>query len=137
MASLTNLEQSRLLGIIGNTRRLVASLPGIVSRHRANSAADSADPQAVAQQETTAHTHRPRESRAQENDVIDRDHSSRTSTGTTHTGKRKRDTIGIVSRHRAYLAAAPEPLHAVAHHDTTAHTQGTRTPRVPEGTAIT
>ncbi len=35
--SLTDLAQSRLLGIIRNMKRLVAALPGGVSRHRAHS----------------------------------------------------------------------------------------------------
>ena len=47
MTSLTDLAQSRLLGIISNTKRLVAKLPGIGNRHRANSAADPTHPQAV------------------------------------------------------------------------------------------
>jgi len=73
MDSLTDLAQSRLLGIISNKKRLVASLLGSVSRHRAYSAADPTHPHAVAQQKAAAHTHMPHNIRAHEYDAIDSD----------------------------------------------------------------
>ena len=85
MGSLTDLAQSRLLGIVSNRRRLVAALPGSVSRHRAYSAA------------TPPH-HTIHETRAPECVDMDPSHSCRTSTGTTHKRKRTLVAVGIVSR---------------------------------------
>ena len=47
--SLTDLAQSRLLGIIRNMKRLVDALPGRISRHRAHSDAFPAHQQATPQ----------------------------------------------------------------------------------------
>ncbi len=47
LASLTDLAQSRLLGIIRNKKRLVDALPGGVKHHRAHSAASPAHHQAA------------------------------------------------------------------------------------------
>ncbi len=69
--------------------------------------------------------------------TMDLAHSSRTSTGTTHTKKRILDTLGIASRHRAHSAAARAPPQAVAQQETSAHTHRTITTRVTESTAIT
>ena len=55
--SLTDLAQSRLLGIIRNRKRLVDALPVGVSRHRANSDASPAHYLATPQQEAATHTH--------------------------------------------------------------------------------
>ena len=122
MDSITDLAQSCLLVIISNMKRLVASLPGSVSHHRAYSVANPAHPHAVTQQETTIYTHRTRGIQAQEDTAMDLAHSNRTSTCTTHARKRILDTLGIVTRPRAHSTAAPAPHHAVAQQETAAHT---------------
>ncbi len=68
--SLTDLAQSRLLGIIRNRKRLVDTLPGGVSHHRAHSDASPAHQQANPQQEAATHTHRARTKQAPENTAI-------------------------------------------------------------------
>ena len=70
MDSLTNLAQSRLLGIIRNMKRLVDTLPGGVCHHRAHSTASLAYHQATHQQGAATHTHRARTTRAPESTAI-------------------------------------------------------------------
>ena len=123
MGSLTDLAQSRLLGIVSNRKRLVAALPGSVSRHRAYSAAAPPD-------------HTTHETRAPESVDIDPSHSCRTSIGTTHKRKRTLAVVGIVSRNRAHSAAALAPTQAVTQQETATYTHRTRTTRVQESTAI-
>jgi hypothetical protein len=123
MDSLTDLAQSRLLGIISNRRRLVAALPGSVSRHRAYSTA------------VLPH-HTSHQTRVPESVDVDHSHHRRTSTGTTHNRKRALDTVGKVSRNRAHSAAAPAPTQAVTQQETAPHIHRTRTTRVQESTAI-
>jgi hypothetical protein len=67
--SLTDLAQSRLLGIIRNRKRLIETLPGNSSSIRAHSTADSSL-QAVSQQGTATHTHRTRTQRIPESTAI-------------------------------------------------------------------
>jgi hypothetical protein len=67
--SLTDLAQSRLIGIISNRKRLVETLPGKCSSNRANSAATS-HAHAVSQQGTATHTHRTRTTRVPESTAI-------------------------------------------------------------------
>ncbi len=134
--SLTDLAQSRLLGIIINRKRLVASLPGSVSRHRTCSAATLAHTHEVTEQGATTYLLKTRETRVLESIAMDLAHSRRTSTCTTHTRRRILDSLGIPSRHRAHSAATPTPTQTVAQQETTAHTHRTRTTRVPESTAI-
>ena len=55
--SLTDLTQSRLLGIISNRKRLVEALPRNNKSIRANSAVDKPHTKAITQQETASHTH--------------------------------------------------------------------------------
>jgi hypothetical protein len=115
MGSLTDLAQSRLLGIVSNRKRLVAALPGSVSRHRAYSAAAPPD-------------HTTHEIRAPESVDTNPSHSCRTSTGNTHKRKRTLDTVGIVSRNRAHSAAALAPTQAVTQQETATHTQDSHDP---------
>ncbi len=68
--SLTDLAQSRLLGIIRNKKRLVDALLGGVSRHRAHSDASPAHHLANPQQEAATHTHMTRTTRAPESTAI-------------------------------------------------------------------
>ncbi len=68
--SLTDLAQSRLLGIIRNMKRLVDALQGAASRHRAHSAATPPHSQVATQQEAATHTHRTRTARVPESTVI-------------------------------------------------------------------
>jgi ribonuclease HI len=68
--SITDLAQSRLLGIIRNRKRLVDTLSGGVSHHRAHSAASPAHHQATPQQEAATHIHRTRTTRAPESTAI-------------------------------------------------------------------
>ena len=68
--SLTDLAQSRLLGIIRNRKRLVDSLPCGVSRHRAHSDASPAHHHATPRQELATHTYRTRTTRAPESTAI-------------------------------------------------------------------
>ena len=70
LTSLTDLAQSRLIGIINNRKRLIASPPGNARRNRANSDATLAPSQAVTQQETATHTHRTRTTRIPESTAI-------------------------------------------------------------------
>jgi hypothetical protein len=107
--SLTDLAQSRLLGILSNRKRLVASLPGSVSRHRVYSAANPTHTHDAAQQETSTHIHRTRETRVLKSIDMDLAHSRRTSTSTIHTKRRIFDSVEIASRHRAHSAATPSP----------------------------
>jgi hypothetical protein len=67
--SLTDLAQSRLIGIIRNRKRLIETLPGKCSSKRANSAATS-HAQAISQQGTATHTHRTRTTRVPESTAI-------------------------------------------------------------------
>ena len=67
--SLTDLAQSRLIGIIRNRKRLIETLPGKCSSNRANSAATS-HAQAISQQGTATHTHRTRTTRVPESTAI-------------------------------------------------------------------
>ncbi len=67
--SLTDLAQSRLIGIISNRTRLIETLPGKSSSNKANSAATS-HTQAVTQQRTATHTHRTRTIRVPESTAI-------------------------------------------------------------------
>ena len=68
--SLTDLAQSRLLGIIRNRKRLVDALPGGIGHHRAHSAAPPAQHQVATQQAAATHTHRARTTRAPESTAI-------------------------------------------------------------------
>jgi hypothetical protein len=68
--SLTDLAQSRLIGIIGNRKRRIALLSGNSSSTRAYSAADISHTQAVTQQETATHTYRTRTLRVPESTAI-------------------------------------------------------------------
>ncbi len=68
--SLTDLAQSRLLGIIRNILRLVEALPGAVSRHRAHSTATPTHPQATTPQEAATHTLRTCTTRVPESTAI-------------------------------------------------------------------
>ena len=56
--ALTNLAESRLIGIIRNKKRLVKALPGAIRRHRSHSAATPTHPHAATQQGVVTHTHR-------------------------------------------------------------------------------
>ena len=64
LGSLTDLAQSRLLGIIRNGKRLVDALPGGVKHHRANSDASPSHHLATHQQGAAINTHRARTTRA-------------------------------------------------------------------------
>ncbi len=68
--SLTDLAQSRFLGIIRNRKRLVDALSGGVSRHRAHSDASPLHHLATPQQEAAPPTHRTRTTRAPESTAI-------------------------------------------------------------------
>ena len=68
--SLTDLAQSRLLGIIRNMKRLVELLPGKSSSIRAHSAASISHTRASTQQETAPHIHRTRTIRVPESTAI-------------------------------------------------------------------
>jgi hypothetical protein len=59
MDSLTDLAQSRLIGIISNRKRLVEALPGKINSIRAHSATEISHTHVVKQQETATHTHDP------------------------------------------------------------------------------
>jgi hypothetical protein len=123
MDSLTDLAQSRLLDIISNRRRSVATLPGSASRRRTYSDAGTSH--------RTTH-----ETRAPESVDMDLSQSGRTNTCTAHTRKRTLDAVGIVSRNRAHSAAAPAHTQAVTQQETATHTHKTRTTRVQESTAV-
>ena len=58
--SLTDLAQSRLIGIISNRKRLVETLPGKSSSIRANSIANKSQTRTVTQQEIATHTYKTR-----------------------------------------------------------------------------
>ena len=68
--SLTDLAQSRLLGIIRNRKRLIEALPGKSSSIKAHSAAGISHTQAVTQQGTSTHTHKTRTIRIPESTAI-------------------------------------------------------------------
>ena len=68
--SLTDLAQSRLLGINRNRKRVVDTLPGRARHHRAHSDASPAHRHAAYQQGATKHTHRARTTRASESTAI-------------------------------------------------------------------
>jgi len=68
--SLTDIAQSRLLGIISNRKRLVEALLGKSSNIIAHSAADTPHTQATTKQETASHTHRARTLRVPESTAI-------------------------------------------------------------------
>jgi hypothetical protein len=68
--SLTDLAQSRLLGIIRHRKRLVDALPGGVRRHRAHSDASQAHQLATPRQEAATHTHKTRTTRVPESTAI-------------------------------------------------------------------
>jgi hypothetical protein len=70
MDSLTDLAQSRLLGIIRNNSRLVEALPGAVNRHRALSTATPTHPQATTPQEAAIHMLRTRTTRAPKSTTV-------------------------------------------------------------------
>ena len=70
MDSLTDLAQSRLLGIIRNRKRLVDALPRGVNRHRAHSAASPAHHMVTPQKEAAPDTHKTRTTRAPESTAI-------------------------------------------------------------------
>jgi hypothetical protein len=67
--SLTDLAQSRLLGIIRNEKRLVDALPG-GDRHQTHMVPPPTHHQAAHQQGGVSHTHRTRTTRAPENIAI-------------------------------------------------------------------
>jgi hypothetical protein len=67
---LTDLEQSRLLGIIRNMKRLVEALPGAVSHHRAHSAATPTHAHAATHHAAATHTHRINTTRVPESTAI-------------------------------------------------------------------
>jgi hypothetical protein len=67
--SLTDLAQSRLIGTISNRKRLVDSLHGEASRHRAHSAAPPSHP-LTARQGAATQTHRMRTTRISESTAI-------------------------------------------------------------------
>ncbi len=67
--SLTDLAQSRLLGIIRNMKRLVDALPG-GDRHQAHSVTFPTHHHAAHYQGTASHTHRTRTTRAPESTAI-------------------------------------------------------------------
>ena len=56
--SLTDLDQSRLLGIIRNMKRIVDDIPGGVGQHRAHSKASLSHHHAAHRQGAATHTHR-------------------------------------------------------------------------------
>ena len=122
--SLTDLAQSRLLGIINNRRRLVAALQGNVSRQRASSTP------------ATPH-HTGHQTRVSESVDMDTSQDCRPSTGNMNTRKRALAAVGKVRRNRAHSAAAPAPTQAVTQQETASHIHRTRTTRVHESTAIT
>ena len=68
--SLTDLAQSRLLGIIRHRKRLVDALPGGVSRHRAHSDASPAHHMATPQHGAATHTDKTRTTRVPESTAI-------------------------------------------------------------------
>ncbi len=68
--SLTDLAQSRPIGIIRNRKRLIKTLPGKSSNIRAHSAASISHSQAVSQQGTATHTHRIRTQQIPESTAI-------------------------------------------------------------------
>ncbi len=73
MASLTDLAQSRLLGIIRNMKRLIDVLQGGVRHHRAYiiySVVSPAHHHAAPEQEAATHIHRTRTTRAPESTAI-------------------------------------------------------------------
>jgi len=70
MDLLADLAQSRLLGIIRHTTRLVDALVEAVRRNRANSAATPTHTHATTQQGTTITTHRTRTTRVSESTAI-------------------------------------------------------------------
>ncbi len=70
MDSLTDLAQSRLIGIIRNRKRLVEALPGYISNIRACSAVDITHTRLVTPQETATHTHMTRKVRVPESTTI-------------------------------------------------------------------
>jgi hypothetical protein len=110
MDSLTDLAQSRLLDIISNRRRSVATLPGSASRRRTYSDAGTSH--------RTTH-----ETRAQGSVDMDLSQSGRLNTCTAHTRKRTLDAVGIVSRNRAHSAAAPAHTGSHTAGDSHTHTQ--------------
>jgi hypothetical protein len=132
--ALTDLAQSRLLGIIQHRKRSVASLPGSTSRYRAHSDAAPEHTQGASPREEAGQTHRTRTTRDMESMDIDQALLRSTSIGTTHTRKRTLEAVGEVSRYRAHSVATPTSTQAVAQRDTATHTH--RTNRVPENTAI-
>jgi hypothetical protein len=69
MDSLTDLAQTRLLGIIRNKKRLVDALP-CGDRHQSHSVPSPAHHQAAHQQGAAPHTHRTRTTRAPESTTI-------------------------------------------------------------------
>ena len=70
LVSLTDLAQSRLLGIIRNKKRLLDALPSGVIHHRANSDASPTHHQAAHQQRAAIHTRRTLMTRAPESTAI-------------------------------------------------------------------
>ena len=68
--ALTDLSQSRLLGISKNMKRLVEALPGATRRNRAHSAATPTHTQAATQQGVATHRHRTRTTRVPESTAI-------------------------------------------------------------------
>ena len=68
--SLTDLAQSRLLGIIRNWKLLVDTLPGGVRHHRATSDAPLSHQRAAHQQGAATHIHKTRTTRAPESTAI-------------------------------------------------------------------
>ena len=70
LESLTNLAQSRLLGIIRNKKRLADVLPGGVRHHRSSSDASPTHHQAAYQQGAATYTHRTRTTGAPESTAI-------------------------------------------------------------------
>jgi hypothetical protein len=68
--ALTDLAQSRLLGINSNKKLLVGSLSRAVGRSRAHPTALPQHAQIAAQQKAATHTHRPRTTRVPEDTAI-------------------------------------------------------------------
>ncbi len=70
LVSLTDLAQSRLIGIISNRKRLVEALPGRSCNTKAHSAANISHTQGVTQQETATHKRMTRTIRVPESTAI-------------------------------------------------------------------
>jgi hypothetical protein len=68
--ALTNLAQSRLLGIIRNTKCLVEALPGDIKHNRAHSAATPRHTHTATQQGVAIHTHGTRTTQVPESTAI-------------------------------------------------------------------